>query len=142
MSLTLPSYLPRYTWAFVKAVAVDVASGGGFLHSQRIVHRDLKSPNVLLTPDGHAKLVDFGIARWCGVDDGENRCLTQCVGTIVWSAPELLLGEPHTEKVVSGRRDGMCGLQWLRPQLFRALCVLAECAWLEYGLESVDQCGA
>ena len=106
--------LARYTWAFVKKVALDVASGGTFLHSQRVVHRDIKSPNVLLlTHEGRAKLTDFGIARWCGGgDDGENRCMTQGVGTIVWSAPELLMGEAHTEKVVRCARR-TCACAWL-----------------------------
>ena len=41
----------------MKAVALDVASGAVFLHSQRIVHRDIKSPNVLLTADGRVRAV-------------------------------------------------------------------------------------
>lgn len=44
-------------------MAKDVLQGLHFLHSKRIVHLDLKSPNILLTRHGQAKLADVGLAR-------------------------------------------------------------------------------
>jgi serine/threonine protein kinase len=43
---------------------MDVASGLHFLHSRRIIHMDIKSPNVLLNRFGTAKLADVGLAKW------------------------------------------------------------------------------
>src|SRR5215203_2873785 len=44
-------------------VARDIAAGLAEAHRQGIVHRDLKSENILVTPSGHAKISDFGIAK-------------------------------------------------------------------------------
>ena len=44
-------------------MALDVTAGLAFLHSRKIAHLDLKSPNVLMTSDGRAKLTDLGMAR-------------------------------------------------------------------------------
>lgn len=46
-----------------KSIAMDVLRGLHFLHSKRIVHLDLKSPNILLTRHGVAKLADVGLAK-------------------------------------------------------------------------------
>ena len=46
-----------------RSIATDVLRGLHFLHSKRIVHMDLKSPNILLTRHGVAKLADVGLAK-------------------------------------------------------------------------------
>ena len=45
---------------------LDIARGMHFLHSRRIVHMDLKSPNILLGDTGVAKIADVGLARVMG----------------------------------------------------------------------------
>lgn len=45
-----------------KQAALDVARGLVFMHSKNIVHRDIKSKNILLTSDGRAKIGDVGLA--------------------------------------------------------------------------------
>jgi len=49
-------------------VALDIARGMHFLHTRRIVHMDLKSPNILLGETGQAKIADVGLARVMGAD--------------------------------------------------------------------------
>ncbi len=44
-------------------MAIDILRGLHFLHAKRIVHMDLKSPNILLTRHGQAKLADVGLAK-------------------------------------------------------------------------------
>ena len=73
----------------------------GAAHSAGLVHRDVKPANVLLAPDGSAKLGDFGIAK--AVVDEENPAVHmdhttagQVMGTMAYMAPERLAGKPAT----------------------------------------------
>ena len=72
-------------WAF------QIASGMEHLHRYNIIHRDLKSPNVLLS-HGYAKLCDFGTAR-----ELSKTCRpTGQAGTFRWMAPEIAAAVEHT----------------------------------------------
>ena len=77
-------------------LAKQVASAVAYLHERNIVHRDLKTSNVKVTPGGQTKLLDFGIAR---AEDTER--LTQTgtvVGTVETLAPELIDGQPASPR--------------------------------------------
>ena len=73
---------------------VQVCDGVAYAHSSLIVHRDLKASNILVTADGHVKLLDFGIAKL--LDSGSAANLTQAPLTPACAAPEQLLGQPVT----------------------------------------------
>ena len=70
------------------SVSIGIAHGMEFLHSRNVCHRDLKSANVLLTKDCVPQICDFGLAKWM---EFSNRT-TSAHGTVLWTAPELLLG--------------------------------------------------
>jgi serine/threonine protein kinase len=87
----------------VREIVTAVADALDFGHDRRLLHRDVKPENILVTAaDGHRRrvlLTDFGIAR--KIDDASN--LTEAnvaVGTISYVAPEQLLGKP-----LDGRAD-------------------------------------
>jgi len=63
-------------------------------HQEGLVHRDVKPGNLLITPDGHVKITDFGIAR---VADQVSLTATgQVMGTVQYLAPEQATGKPAT----------------------------------------------
>ncbi len=70
----------------------DIASALDYVHSQGIIHRDIKSSNVLLNSDGLCYLSDFGIARTAN-DATQLTSTGNVLGTVDYIAPELF--EPH-----------------------------------------------
>jgi cell division cycle 2-like protein len=74
----------------VKTLMLQIASGTEYLHANWIMHRDLKTSNLLLNNRGELKLADFGMARYTGKNPAPK--LTQLVVTLWYRAPELLLG--------------------------------------------------
>lgn len=74
----------------VKALLAQLAAGVAFLHDRWVLHRDLKTSNLLLNNRGRLKIADFGMARYCG--DPAPPQLTPLVVTLWYRAPELLLG--------------------------------------------------
>ncbi|KAJ4305406.1 hypothetical protein N0V90_000937 [Kalmusia sp. IMI 367209] len=73
----------------VKTLLKQLTSALSFLHSNYILHRDLKTSNILLSNHGHLKIADFGMARYIPPPSAH---LTQLVVTLWYRAPELLLG--------------------------------------------------
>jgi cell division cycle 2-like protein len=74
----------------IKTLLRQLVGAVGYLHDNSILHRDLKTSNILLDNRGHLKLADFGMARY--IPSPNAAPLTQLVVTLWYRAPELLLG--------------------------------------------------
>lgn len=84
------------TWALIKKMCVDAAKGIVYLHdcTPVIVHRDLKSHNLLVDENYKVKVCDFGLST---IVEQASRTMTAC-GTPCWTAPEVLRNQRYTEK--------------------------------------------
>ena len=70
------------------SVISQAAVGLAYAHSQGLVHRDVKPANLLVTPEGHVKVLDLGLAG--SVIEGESARLGRVVGTMDYMAPEQI----------------------------------------------------
>ncbi|KAL2462136.1 Protein kinase superfamily protein [Abeliophyllum distichum] len=132
-----PSHGKSLTWHLRMKIALDVARGLEYLHEHcnpPVIHRDLKSSNILLDSNFNAKLSDFGLAIAGGNSHKTNIKLS---GTLGYVAPEYLLDGKLTDKsdvyafgvvlleLLLGRRpvekvaEGQCQsiVTWAMPQL-------------------------
>ncbi|KAG9340821.1 hypothetical protein JZ751_020013 [Albula glossodonta] len=75
--------------------ASGIASGMNYLHLHKIIHRDLKSPNVLVTHNDTVKISDFGTSK----ELSDKSTKMSFAGTVAWMAPEVIRNEPVSEKV-------------------------------------------
>lgn len=86
-----------YTTPGIKCLMLQLLKGLEYCHSHSIVHRDLKTSNLLLTSTGILKIADFGLARTLSLP---GKPMTPNVVTLWYRAPEVLLGDSHYLPVV------------------------------------------
>src|SRR5439155_15063152 len=89
----------------VTRYGAQIAEALAHAHEKHVIHRDLKSSNVLVTADGRVKVLDFGVARRAWEPDESEATFSQAltetgaiVGTPRYLAPEVLRGGTATER--------------------------------------------
>jgi serine/threonine-protein kinase CTR1 len=79
----------------VRKFSIDTCKGMAYLHSRKILHRDLKTHNLLVDMYWSVKVADFGLSR--SVGETADATMTAC-GTPSWAAPEVLRRDHYTHK--------------------------------------------
>ncbi|WP_373060478.1 serine/threonine-protein kinase PknK [Gemmatimonas sp.] len=89
---TLDRRIARGPMPFNEAlrIAGEIARGLSKAHERGIVHRDIKPANVMITDDGHVKILDFGIAKLADVTSTQT---VGAIGTVAYMSPEQAFGE-------------------------------------------------
>jgi serine/threonine protein kinase len=84
------------TWAMRRKMALDTCRGMRYLHESKLLHRDLKSSNLMLDNDFNCKVGDFGLTR---ISKGAVAAqMTGQCGTFQYMAVEVLASKPYSEK--------------------------------------------
>ncbi|XP_076320949.1 cyclin-dependent kinase 9 isoform X2 [Tachypleus tridentatus] len=84
----------KFSLGEIKKVMQQLLNGLYFIHSNKILHRDMKAANILITKNGVLKLADFGLARAFSISKtSQPNRYTNRVVTLWYRPPELLLGE-------------------------------------------------
>jgi serine/threonine protein kinase len=112
-------------------LAYQAAKGMHFLHSSGIVHRDLKSLNLLLDAKWNVKVSDFGLTRLKQEIKTGREGGNEGLGSIPWTAPEVLNDQPQLDFVLADvysfgiilwelltRSQPYPGLRYAQPTLF------------------------
>lgn len=86
----------RLPWKDVLDIAVQICPPLRHVHDHGIIHRDLKPPNIIRTPSGQIKLMDFGIAKVFA--SGHLTATGGVVGTAEFLSPEQAAGKPVTKR--------------------------------------------
>lgn len=124
-----------FTISEVKTIMQQVLTGVEQLHNRYIMHRDLKTANLLLTNNGIVKITDFGLATQYGSD----RRLTTTVVTLWYRAPELLLAKGA--RIDYGPEIDMWSIGCILAELLKNDAVLKGMSEIEQIKIILDQIG-
>ena len=114
----------KFSLGEIKKVMQQMCEGLFFIHTNKIIHRDMKAANILITKTGTLKLADFGLARAISINKaGQPNRYTNRVVTLWYRPPELLLGERNYGPAVDMWGAGcIMAEMWTRSPIMQVSC--------------------
>jgi serine/threonine protein phosphatase PrpC len=83
----------------VREIIEQVGKGLQAMHRRDLLHQDIKPDNIMISPDGQVKIIDFGSTRVAGLTEADLGAHSSALlGTALYSAPEYFLGDGGTER--------------------------------------------
>jgi len=90
----------KFGESLIRSLTSQILAGLEYLHSVKIIHRDIKGANILVDEDGVAKISDFGISKKNEYENAYKKFSRMSVkGTVYWMAPEVVKGKGYSAKV-------------------------------------------
>ena len=136
----LSNFNVKFTLQEIKKVMQQMFEGLYFIHTNKIIHRDMKAANILITKQGILKLADFGLARAISINkQNQPNRYTNRVVTLWYRPPELLLGERNYGPAVDMWGAGcIMAEMWTRSPIMQVLSFLR---WVKFFMPGQILCG-
>ena len=115
-------------WPLRLRIAQDIAEGVAFLHGKGLIHRDLKSLNILLDDERRAKIADFGLSRFMEKStkqNGKKKSRSLTGGTTLESPVSEGEGDVHSKTMMTSARGTP---HWAAPEVLAPMLTGAKTA--------------